>query len=132
MEHPQIQKKQVIVCDYSFASSIFVPMKKLIPIILLSVLAMVVSCSHGPQWQQLAQVDSLMTHSLRDTLWHMFKQIDPEELNGQGEKMYYDVLKCELRQQVVSGDSLHFDEPYTRLSPGNRFFLIHKFPENTG
>ena len=66
MEHPQIQKKQVIVCDYSFASSIFVPMKKLIPIILLSVLAMVVSCSHGPHQRQLVQVDSLMTQSLRD------------------------------------------------------------------
>lgn len=112
MEHPQIQKKQVIVCDYSFASSIFVPMKKLIPIILLSVLAMVVSCSHGPQWRQLTQVDSLMTQSLRDSAWHVFKQIDPEELNGEDERMYYDVLKCELGQQVVSADSLHFDEPY--------------------
>lgn len=65
-----------------------------------------------------------MTQSLRDSAWHVFKQIEPDELNGQGEKMYYDVLKCELRQQVVSGDSLHFDESYTRLSPGNRFFLI--------
>lgn len=59
-------------------------MKKLIPIILLSVLAMVVSCSHGPQWRQLAQVDSLMTQSLRDSAWHVFKQIEPDELNGEG------------------------------------------------
>lgn len=87
-------------------------MKKLPYIILSLVAAVVVACSHGPHQRQLVQVDSLMTQSLRDSAWHVFKQIDPDELNGKDERMYYDILRCELRQQVVPADSLHFDEPY--------------------
>ena len=34
------------------------------------------------------------------------------------------IILLSVLAMVVSGGSLHFDEPYTRLSPGNRFFLI--------
>ena len=87
-------------------------MKRLPYIILSLVAVVVVACSHEPHQRQLVQVDSLMTQSLRDSAWQVFKQIDPDELNGKDERMYYDILRCELRQQVVPADSLHFDEPY--------------------
>ena len=86
-------------------------MKKLIPIILLSVLAMVVACSQGTHQRQLVQVDSLMSNFLTDSAYHIFKQIDPDELGNQAEQMYYNILKCELRQQAVPRDSLPFDIP---------------------
>ncbi len=86
-------------------------MKKLIPIILLSVLAMVVACSQGTHQRQLVQVDSLMSNFLTDSAYHTFKQIDPDEIGNQTEQMYYNVLKCELRQQAVPHDSLPFDLP---------------------
>lgn len=86
-------------------------MKKLIPIILLSVLAMVVGCSHGTHQHQLLLVDSLMSNFLTDSAYHTFKQIDPNEIGNQAEQMYYNVLKCELRQQAVPHDSLPFDLP---------------------
>ncbi len=87
-------------------------MKKLPYIILSLVAVVVVACSHGPHQRQLVQVDSLMTQSLRDSAWQVFKQIDPDELSGEDERMCYDNLKCEFRQMVVPADSLRFDEPY--------------------
>lgn len=90
-------------------------MKRLPYIILSLVAAAVVACSHGPHQRQLAQVDSLMTQSLRDSAWHVFKQIDPDMLGDEAQRMYYNALKCELRQQAVPARSLHFDEPYDSL-----------------
>lgn len=86
-------------------------MKKLIPIILLSVLAMVVACSQGTHQQQLVLVDSLMSNFLTDSAYYTFKQIDPDEIGNQTEQMYYNILKCELREQAVPRDSLPFDIP---------------------
>lgn len=87
-------------------------MKKLpFVILLVSVAAAVVACSHGPQWRQLVLVDSLMTQSLHDSAYYMLEQVDPDELSGENERMYYDVLKCELSQLGIK-DSLHFEEPF--------------------
>lgn len=87
-------------------------MKKLSHYILLLLATVVVACTNSTHHRQLALVDSLMTHSLRDSAWHVFKLIEPSELNSEDEKMYYDILKCELRQQVAPPDSLRFNEPY--------------------
>ena len=86
-------------------------MKKLTSIILLSVIAMVVACSHGTHHRQLVLVDSLMSNFLTDSAYHTFKLIDPDEIGNQAEQMYYNILKCELRQQAVPRDSLPFDIP---------------------
>lgn len=86
-------------------------MKKLIPIILLSVIAMVVACSHGTHHRQLVLVDSLMSHSLTDSAFHIFKQIDRDELGREGYQMYYDLLKAIFAQNPTLSEAIHFDEP---------------------
>lgn len=89
-------------------------MKKLIPIILLSVLALMMACSHGTHQRQLVLVDSLMSRSLADSAWQVFKQIDRTSLGSESQQMYYDVLMCEVAQHV-SRDSFHLDEPYDTI-----------------
>lgn len=86
-------------------------MKKLIPIILLSVLAMVVACSQGTHQRELVQVDSLMGRFLRDSAFRVFKQIAPDQLKDIQEQMYYDILKVELSTVYYHSDSLSFETP---------------------
>ena len=86
----------------------FVPMKKLIPIILLSVIAIVVACSHGTHQRQLVLVDSLISHSLTDSAYHIFKQIDRDGLGSEHDRMHYDLLQLML-SQGMSPDTYDFD-----------------------
>ena len=89
-------------------------MKRLPYIILSLVAVVVVACSHGPHQRQLVQVDSLMTQSLHDSAWQVFKQIDRDALGGKRQLMYYDVLLCELFQHIPR-DSFHLAEPYDTI-----------------
>lgn len=75
---------------------------------------MVVACTQGTHQRQLAQVDSLMSHSLADSAYRVFKQIDRDALGGERQRMYYDVLLCELVQHIRR-DSLHLGEPYDTI-----------------
>ncbi|MBR5728181.1 MAG: hypothetical protein IKX39_05980 [Muribaculaceae bacterium] len=83
-------------------------MKKLIPIILLSVIAIVVACSHGTHQRQLVLVDSLISHSLTDSAYHIFKQIDRDGLGSEHDRMHYDLLQLML-SQGMSPDTYDFD-----------------------
>ena len=100
-------------------------MKKLPYIILSLVAVVVVACSHGPHQRQLAQVDSLMTQSLHDSAWQVFKQIDRDALSGKSQQMYYDVLMSELSQIAISRDSFHLDEPYDTILNRNIAYYKH-------
>ncbi len=86
-------------------------MKRLPYIILSLVAAAVVACSHGPHQRQLAQVDSLMTHSLHDSAYQVFKQIDYDEFGNEADRMHYDLWKAVLAQNPDLHDSILFDEP---------------------
>ena len=86
-------------------------MKKLVPIIMLSVLAMVVGCSHGTHQRQLVQVDSLIGDWQPESAFQVFKQIELNELSGERERIYYDLLKVVLSKNAHLKDSIHFDMP---------------------
>lgn len=86
-------------------------MKKLPYIILSLVAVVVVACSHGPHQQQLVQVDSLMSQSLHDSAYQVFKHIDYDELGKEGDQMYYDLLKAIFAQNPTLSDTIHIDKP---------------------
>lgn len=86
-------------------------MKNLLYYILLMVGTMVAACSQGTHQRQLVQVDSLMGKFLRDSAFEVFRQINPDQLSGRQEQMYYDILKVELSCVSIHGDSLIFDTP---------------------
>ena len=101
-------------------------MKKLMPIILLSVLAMMVACSQGTHQRQLVQVDSLMSNFLTDSAYHIFKQIDRDGLGSERDRMHYDLLKAILAQNSTLSDAIHFDEPCDSvLQKCINYFLQH-------
>ncbi len=98
-------------------------MKKLIPVILLALAALVVACSHGTHQRQLVLVDSLMSQSLADSAYHVFKMIDHDELSGESQQMYYDALLCELYLHIPR-DSFLLDEPLDSIQ--NRCIAFYK------
>ena len=83
-------------------------MSKLSAIILLSAAVTLTGCYHRSYHGYLAEVDSLISHIQRDSAYHLFCQIDPDNVSREADRMYYDALKVELSQNVIVGDSLFF------------------------
>ena len=105
-------------------------MKKL-SIILILVMTIAVACSHGTRQQRLELVDSLTSQSLTDSAWKVFKQIDHNELESEGERMYYNVLMSELFQIAIPLDSFFLNESYDSILNRNiNYYQKAKSPRN--